>query len=428
MTDPGPAVALPAYEAELETNQRSAVRGGALVAAPLLLAFVALDRVTAPAHFWLLLSVRLVAAGGLLAVARAARSRIAPVSLAACAVVLLCGTIEAGVFCTGGARSAYLTSNIAVLAGVGILVPLTVRQSIALQMLGLTVALVPLLFVVTAADALAFATSASYLVAIAIVAAAGARLQDVLRRREHRARLEIAKQMGLINLGTLAGGLAHELATPLTWVSTELDSLDSDRLPEPARERIRSARSGAARMRSVLSAMRQGARFATTELREVMLRHELDQALMLVAQRVRAAGVTVTREYEPDVPLVSCQPTLLGQVLVNLLINALDAMAGQPDGRLTLRVRFVSEHALVEVEDSGPGVPKEMRARIFEPYFSTKGERGNGLGLWISSQIARSHGGDLVASPGSVGALFRLSLPVEANLSTPPSARPLRSN
>jgi signal transduction histidine kinase len=415
MTDPGLAPALPAYEAELEKNQRAAVRSAMLVAAPLLLAFFALDRVTAPAHFWLLLSVRVAASAALLAVAQATRSRVSPVSLAACAVVLLCGTIEVGVFFTGGARSAYLTSNIAVLAGVGILIPLTVRQSIRLQLLGLGVALIPLLFVVKRDDALTLVTSASYLVTIAIVSAAGARLQDLLRRREHRARVEVAKQMGLINLGTLAGGLAHELATPLTWVSMELDALESEALPDAAKDKVRSARSGTARMRDVLSAMRQGARFASTELREVMLKQELDQALTLVAQRVRAAGVTVTREYEPDVPLVSCQPTLLGQVLVNLLINALDAMAGQRDGRLTLRVRRGSEHALVEVEDTGPGVPKEMLARIFEPFFSTKGERGNGLGLWISSQIARSHGGDLIAGPGSIGALFRLSLPVEAD-------------
>lgn len=413
MTDPGLAPALPAYEAELEKNQRAAVRSATLVAAPLLLAFFALDRVTAPAHFWPLLCVRLAACAALLLVARATRSRVSPVSLAACAVVILCGTIEMGVFCTGGARSAYLTSNIAVLAGVGILVPLTVRQSIRLQLLGLGVALIPLLFVVKEDDALTLVTSASYLVAIAIVAVAGARLQDLLRRREHRARVEVAKQMGLINLGTLAGGLAHELATPLTWVSMELDALESEALPEAAKDKVRSARSGAGRMRDVLSAMRQGARFASTELRDVMLKQELDQALTLVAQRVRAAGVTVTREYEADVPLVCCQPTLLGQVLVNLLINALDAMAGQRDGRLTLRVRRGPEHALVEVEDTGPGVPKEMRARIFEPFFSTKGESGNGLGLWISSQIARSHGGDLIAGPGSIGALFRLSLPVE---------------
>src|SRR5207248_800098 len=158
----------------------------------------------------------------------------------------------------------------------------------------------------------------------------------------------------------------------------------------------------------------QGARFASSELREVMLAHEVDLALTLVAQRMRASGVEVSKSYAPDVPVVSCQPTMLGQVLVNLILNALDAMAGETSARLTLRVRCVGPRALVEVEDSGPGVPEALRTRIFEPFFSTKGEKGNGLGLWISSEIARVHGGELTAHPGEKGALFRLALPVDS--------------
>src|SRR5205807_663937 len=170
---------------------------------------------------------------------------------------------------------------------------------------------------------------------------------------------------------------------------------------------------GTARMREVLIAMRQGARFAGSELREVILPQEVDLALRLVAQRMRASGVALLREYAPDVPLVSCQPTLLGQVLVNLLINALDAMAGQQGAHLTVRVRSGDRCALVEVEDTGPGIPDPLRSRIFEPFFSTKGESGNGLGLWISSEIARMHGGELIALSGEKGALFRLTFPAE---------------
>ena len=159
--------------------------------------------------------------------------------------------------------------------------------------------------------------------------------------------------------------------------------------------------------------MRQGARFASSELREVMLAHELDLALTLVAQRMRASGVAVAREYEANVPLVSCQPTLLGQVLVNLLLNALDAMNGQRNARLTLRVRANAKHALVEVEDTGPGVPEALRARIFEPFFSTKGESGNGLGLWISKNLVEAHGGTIkVASAPGAGASFTVELPI----------------
>jgi len=232
----------------------------------------------------------------------------------------------------------------------------------------------------------------------------------------------VARQIGLINLGTLAGGLAHELSTPLTWVSVELESLEADPLAAPVRERVLAARAGTARMREVLIAMRQGARFAGGDLREVMLSHAVDLALTLVTQRMRADGVALRREYVPDVPLVSCQPTLLGQVLVNLLINALDAMAERKDALLIVRIRSEPGFAFVEVEDNGPGIPPRLRTRIFEPFFSTKGESGNGLGLWISSEIARMHGGELVALSGEKGALFRLSFPIEASAPAAPKA------
>ncbi|HTO99702.1 MAG TPA: ATP-binding protein [Myxococcales bacterium] len=408
------SVTLPEYETELVANQRTALRTAALLAAPILLVFSLLDRATAPERWIPLLCVRIAAALALALVARLTVRSDRSVRLTALAVAVICAAIEAGVFATGGARSPYLTSNIAVLAGVGILVPLTARQSIAVQLVGLGVTLLPLLLFLHPGDTLPLLTSASYLFTVSIVAVAGAHLQDVLRRREHRARVEVARQIGLINLGTLAGGLAHELSTPLTCVAVELESLEHDPLPAPTREKVAAARAAAARMREVLIAMRQGARFASSELREVMLPQEVDLAATLVSQRMRALGVTLEREYAANVPMVSCQPTLLCQVLVNLMLNALDAMTGQAGARLTVRVRSDSRRALVEVEDTGPGIPEPLRERIFEPFFSTKGEKGNGLGLWISAEIARLHGGELVAMDGLKGALFRLSLPAEA--------------
>ena len=407
-------VVLPAYDVELDSRQRSALRGAMLIGAPLLVAFSLLDRATAPAAWPWLLGVRLLGAALMLAIRGVARGDQPPARLAVLVVVIVCGTIEAAVFATGGALSPYLTANIIVIAGVGILLPLTARQALAVQATGLLIALGPLLPGLHAAQVLPFATKASYLVTIAILAVAGAHLQDGLRRGEHRARVEVARQMGLINLGTLAGGLAHELASPLTYVSLELELIEAVPLDREVRERVVSARTGVHRMTGILAAMRQGARFADGDLRDVLLRDEVDQALTLVAQRLRAAEVTVVREYADDAPLVSCQPTLLGQVLVNLVLNAIDAMAGCRDRRLTVRVRAAGEAAIVEVEDTGPGVPEALRSRIFEPFFSTKGEKGNGLGLWISSEIARVHGGTLVALPGERGALFRLSLAVEA--------------
>jgi signal transduction histidine kinase len=420
MTDARLSVTLPEYETELAATQRTAMRNAALLAAPLLVAFTFLDRAATP-PFWLpLLGLRLVAASVLGLVARLTEKLSSAFPLTLISVAVICTTIEAGVFATGGAHSPYLASNIVVLAGVGILVPLTAMQAATVQLVGLGIALVPVVFRIQPGDGLTLITSASYLLAVAIVAVAGAHLQDTLRRREHRARTEVARQIGLINLGTLAGGLAHELSTPLTWVSVELESLEADPLAAPVRDRVLAARAGTARMREVLIAMRQGARFAGSDLREVMLSHEVDLALTLVTQRMRADGVALRREYGPDVPLVSCQPTLLGQVLVNLLINALDAMAERKDALLVVRIRSEPGFAFVEVEDNGPGIPPRLRTRIFEPFFSTKGESGNGLGLWISSEIARMHGGELVALSGESGALFRLSFPIEGPAMWPP--------
>src|SRR5207253_6216393 len=166
------------------------------------------------------------------------------------------------------------------------------------------------------------------------------------------------RRTALFTQGALRGALAHEQPTPLPGVRVELESLEMAPLAASVREKLLAARAGTARMREVLIARRQGARFAGGELREVMLCHEIDLALTLVAQRMRAAGVALERQYAPDVPLVSCQPTLLGQVLVNLLINALDAMHQQQHARLIVRVRADGAFAFVEVEDSGPGIPR----------------------------------------------------------------------
>jgi two-component system NtrC family sensor kinase len=166
------------------------------------------------------------------------------------------------------------------------------------------------------------------------------------------------------------------------------------------------------RMRDILEAMRNGARLSGGERRPVALGHEVDLAFTLIEGKLRDR-VAMVRAYA-ELPPVYCQPTLLGQVLVNLLANAADAVSKAAVPRIALRVRREGDEALVEVEDNGGGVPAELRRKIFEPFFSTKGDQGNGLGLWISSEIARLHGGTLTVHEGSSGgALFRLALPID---------------
>lgn len=403
------------YAEELEPLQRRALRTACLIAAFCIVAFSALDRVLAPAAWLSLLGLRAIAGALLLGIERWLRNERARFEPAVAAVIfVLATTLSAGTLRTGGVHSPYPYSALLIILGTSILLPLRPVQAawIHLEMIGITLLpLVPL--AVTREDHLALAARASFLVCGVLLGVAGTHVHDGLRRREHLARAEFARHVGLVNLGTLAGGLAHELSNPLSALSAQLELLELE-LPVAHRDLVGDAQGSVSRMRSVIEAMRRGARFSDDEQREVDLPLEIEGSLVLFTGRLDRR-VQIVREFG-DLPPVRCQPTLIGQVLVNLVANAADALQGRPGARIALRTLCANGQAVVEVEDNGPGVPADQRDKIFEPFVSTKGAAGNGLGLWISAEIARRHGGSLtVDAARGGGALFRLTLPIRQN-------------
>jgi signal transduction histidine kinase len=410
-----PGTPMPTYEEELAASQLHAIRSACLLAAPLVLVFSLLDRALVP-HDWVpLLVVRAIASLVLLGCARAAeRHGASPLALSAAAAALIAGTLDIALIRTGGAGSPYLYSMMILQAGVSLVVPLQMTQALLLNLEILALALGPVaLRPLLPEHYMTLAIVSSHLGTMAVVSVVGAMVQERLRRREHQARAEFARHFGLLNLGTLAGGLAHELSNPLNALFLLVEMLTKD--PASFGKRLDKLRVNLERMRNILEAMRNGARLSGGERRPVDLAHEADLAFTLMESKLRNKA-SLVRAYA-ELPPVDCQPTLLGQVLVNLLSNAADAVADSPHPRVALRVRREGTMALVEVEDTGPGVPEEMREKIFQPFFSTKGDAGNGLGLWISSEIARMHGGTLSVQKGSWGgALFRLALPIEARM------------
>ena len=400
---------LPGYDEELIPSQRVAIRTTCLLAALLLILFALLDRAIAPQAWLPLLAVRALVAALLLLCAKLA-ARLPPLLSSAMAVGLIAATIEIALIATGGAESPYLFAMMIVQAGVSMLVPLLPLQALLLNLETLAIALLPL----SPHFGMRMIVAASYLACMAVVSVAGAALEDRLRRREHLARAEFARHFGLLNLGTLAGGLAHELSNPLNALFLQVEMLA--RAPDSVEKRVEKLRASLERMRNILEAMRNGARLSGGERRLVDLGREADLAFTLMEGRLRTQ-VSLVRAYA-ELPPVYCQPTLFGQVLVNLLANAADAVKDRSNPRIALRVRREGNEALIEVEDNGPGVADELADKIFEPFFTTKGDSGNGLGLWISSEIARMHGGSLTVHRGSLGgALFRLSLPIDARTS-----------
>ena len=155
------------------------------------------------------------------------------------------------------------------------------------------------------------------------------------------------------------------------------------------------------------------------ELRETNLNEAIDESMKTVAGEALDKDVVVKTEFEPRLPKVKTDRVQLQQVIVNLVLNAIEALQNTPSGRrmLTIRTRRADDKfAEVSVTDSGGGIAPELRPRIFEPFVTSKAA-GMGLGLAICRTIIEAHGGEIRAenAPGG-GAVFRFTLPFASAL------------
>ena len=257
-----------------------------------------------------------------------------------------------------------------------------------------------------------------------------AALRDVSERQRLEGQLRAAERMA--SLGQLAAGVAHELNNPLAFVLGNLGYLQEQlrrqghALSAPVREEWQAALSetvqGAERMRRIAHDLRLFARAeqpgggleGTEPLRDVDLSQALDFAMRVARHHLEPRGRLV-RELQP-VPPVRAPEGRLEQVLLNLLVNAAQALPVGAPQQHHVRVATHTDaagHAVVEVQDTGSGIPPEHLPRLFEPFFTTKpaGE-GTGLGLSICHGIVKAVGGELsVQSELGKGTTFRLVLP-----------------
>lgn len=226
----------------------------------------------------------------------------------------------------------------------------------------------------------------------------------------------------LISLGELSARVAHEIRNPLTGVRTTVQFVTSKlRAGDSRRDDLQDVLKELDRIEQIITdlllfARPQASRPAPTDLREIT-----GKVIDNLASRLEDAGIEVVADLDEDLPSVNVDPDMVQQVVLNLAINAIQAM---PEGG-TLKVgaglrrtRYKKAYVDLVVADSGPGIPDEVKEKIFDPFFTTR-SMGTGLGLSISLQIAREHGGNLTARNLSQGgAAFKLSLPV------PPAPEP----
>jgi two-component system NtrC family sensor kinase len=232
--------------------------------------------------------------------------------------------------------------------------------------------------------------------------------KDVTDEREVSRRLSHAEKMSAV--GQLAGGVAHEINNPLGGILAFAQLMSQEeRGPEDA-ENLRLIQDAAMRAKRIVeSLLRFSRRPRDEEKGPVDLAQVLEEAMFLVQPQLREGRLEIARRYGPAAAWGNGNQ--LQQIAINLLVNAIQAMAGA--GTLTVGCGAAAPGRVkLWVQDTGPGVRPEHEKRIFEPFFTTKPEgQGTGLGLSICYQIAEEHGGAIRLDPVERGACFVLELP-----------------
>ena len=256
----------------------------------------------------------------------------------------------------------------------------------------------------------------------------GLRIEALVRDVSERKKLELQTRdlynqllqaEKLAALGQTVSGVAHELNNPLATILTWAERLMARELDEQTKRGVGTILSESERAARMVRNLLTFARKRQSTRAMVDLNPVVRQTLALRAYEQRVTNIIVSEDLAPDVPQVFADAHQLQQVLLNLTINAEQAMlAAHGRGSLIVRTRFDRKRELVvlEVRDDGPGIAPEVQTRIFDPFFTTKDVgKGTGLGLTVAYAIVEDHGGRirLESTPGT-GTTFLVELPVGA--------------
>lgn len=238
------------------------------------------------------------------------------------------------------------------------------------------------------------------------------KLQDQARELYH----QLSQAEKLAALGQTMSGVAHELNNPLATILACAERLTGRRLDDQTKRDLDAIHNAAERAARIVRNLQTFARKRHTTRSTVDLNHVVRETLALRAYEQRAANVSIVEALAAGLPPVFADPHQLQQVILNLVINAEQAMLGA-HGRGTLILRtwqdLERDAVVLEVNDDGPGIAPDVQTKIFDPFFTTKAVgKGTGLGLTVAYAIAQEHGGRITMTSAGRGASFFLELPV----------------
>jgi len=227
--------------------------------------------------------------------------------------------------------------------------------------------------------------------------------------RLHRTQMSRAEH--LATLGEMATGLAHEIRNPLAGISGVVEIIARDLPPSsPARAVVKDVRQEISQINNILTDLLQTARPHAPDIRLSDLNTTVEHAVMLARQQALSKPIEIILKKNPALPEVEHDSGQIHEVLLNLLLNSIQAIDGP--GRITVELKCHDESALVVVTDTGHGIAPQHLPNIFRPFYTTKGN-GTGLGLSLARRIVEEHRGQIdVSSTLGKGAQFRVHLPL----------------
>jgi len=252
------------------------------------------------------------------------------------------------------------------------------------------------------------------------VAAENARLYEGLRRQMEDLRAtqaQLVQSAKLAAIGQLAANVAHEINNPMTSILGYATFMLEEGVEAASRiEYLKTIRSEALRICETVRALLDFSRQRDFTLERVDVTQVVKDTLALVRRHATLSSIAIEEKYDPDLPLMDVDVPQCKQVFLNLITNALDAMA--QGGTLTVTAIRDGEFVRIDFADTGAGIPAANLGKIFDPFFTTKpAVKGTGLGLWVGLGIIQSHGGTIdVRSEVGKGSIISVKLPIP----TPP--------
>jgi signal transduction histidine kinase len=234
-----------------------------------------------------------------------------------------------------------------------------------------------------------------------------------LARQKSQFQARLAEYEKYAALSQLALGAAHEVNNPLLGILSHLELERKHARSEELREETDQCIEGAKRIATTLRALLNYARPGRPQFSEVQLSSLVQEAMAFLRHHPLFRSIQLETALDPDLPALIADPNQLSQILMNLVLNAAEAMAGR-GGKIVVGARNGADGQIeIWVEDTGGGIPPDVLPHVFEPFFTTKKGKGTGLGLSITQAYVRNHGGEIrIGNSSAQGTRVEMTLPL----------------